>query len=170
MSANPGPASCLPDAHLPWGCCGTVLWHRAIPSAPCFLQWHKLQCDIDRNKGLWKTVSKLHKLGFLSTLLGCKRTEEWNTAQLTWRKQWCTAVLLPSTGKTFLGNIFCLLMSPQQKALNLSQQPGSFHYFRFLLSFSISFSKQRSVASVGDTVLGYMDPWSDPELFFLEKL
>lgn len=85
-------------------------------------------------------VSKLQKLGSLSKFLCCEHAEEWNTAQLTWRKQWCTAVLLPGTGKTFLGNIFCLLMSPQQKALDLSQLPESSHSFRFLLSFSISFS------------------------------
>lgn len=85
-------------------------------------------------------VSNLQKLGSLSKFLCCEHAKEWNTVQQNWRKQWCTAVLLPGTGKTFVGNTFCLLMSPQQKALEFSQLPVSSHTFKFLLAFFISSS------------------------------
>lgn len=126
-----GTACRLARAHLPCVCCDSLLSHlcTTVPSVTqvSVLHWQESWAVKD-------CVSKLQKLGFLSKFLSSEHTEEWNTAQLTWRRQWRTAALLPGTGKTFLGNIFCLLMSPQQKALDLSQLPESFH-FQVLIIF-----------------------------------
>lgn len=128
---------------LPCGCCDSLGHPVSVPlscsSAIPLVTWASAW-RWQESGAVKDFVSKLQKPGSLSKFLCCEHAEEWNTAQLTWRKQWCTAVLLPGTGKRFLGNIFCLLMSSQQKALDLSQLTESSHSFRFLLSFSISFS------------------------------
>lgn len=114
--------------------CATLLWHHNYFGDMSFSM---VLTGIGAVKDF---VSNLQELGSLSKFLCCEHAKEWNTVQQNWRKQWYTAVLLPGTGKTFLGNIFCLLMSPQQKALDFSQLPVSSHTLKFLLSFFISSS------------------------------